>query len=159
MVPLAQDRNPMIAELMQAVAAAARSFESRWTLHSLKLVDPDLHALFLGQRADWDAALVTGTDAEARAETEAMLRGWLAVTRRMEDQEPNAWIDGQCPTTGLRVAIGTQIAAAEYLAPDVIWISPDEVATLLSVQREILAIKRLAPGATVEEIAMRHDQP
>jgi hypothetical protein len=148
-------------EAMREVGVASRAFESRWTLRSLRLVDPELHQTFVEQQQLWEDALVTGDKSDIVEQTAAMVRGWLAATRRMEKAGADdcACTIGQCANTGLKVAIGFQIAAAERLAPGICFITPDEVAMLLASQREILKIKELFPGATVEDIARREDCP
>lgn len=50
-------------------------FMSRWSLDDLLKVDPELHAALIDQQ---------NMLAEHQA---AMLRGWAAVLRRMEDEE------------------------------------------------------------------------
>lgn len=148
-----------VSEAMREVQQAARAFEARWQLSSLKLLDPELYEKFVGQRADWEQALVTGSQSEVREQTAAMCRGWAAATRCMEaaHAEPTAYLLGQCVRTGLRVAVTTQLAVATCLDPDVVMITPDEVAALLSAQQEILKVKQLFPGATVEQIVERQE--
>lgn len=148
-----------VTEAMRDVSQASRSFEARWQLSSLKLLDPELYERFVGQRGDWEQSLVTGSQSEVREQTAAMCRGWLAVTRRMEEAgaEPSAYLVGQCIRTGLRVAVTSQLAVAGGLDPDVVMVTPDEVAALLSAQQEILKVKQLFPGATVEQIVQRQE--
>jgi hypothetical protein len=141
-----------VSEAMREVSQAARSFEARWQLSSLKLLDSELHDRFVGQRADWEQAIVTGDKDEICEQTAGLCRGWLAVTKRMGEAEPTAYLLGQCVRTGLRVAVTTQLAVATELDSDIVMITPDEVAALLAAQQEILKIKQLFPGATVEQI-------
>ena len=63
-----------------------------------------------------------------------------------------------CPTTGFKVAIGIQKASqarvVELHGQDVVWICPDEVATLMASSEAFMtvaAIKRKFPGAEVVE--------
>jgi hypothetical protein len=148
-----------IGDYLLQAGSAARAFESRWLLSSLRLIDPALYERFCGQRLDWEKALVTGDRSEVQEQTAAMVRAWQVVTARMEGQEPSAYMLGQDPNTGLKVAITNQLAVAGDLPPDTVFVSPDEVAVLIAAQQEILKVKRLYPGATVEEIARRQDEP
>ena len=75
----------VVTDAMREVAEAARSYESRWTLAALKLVDPALFALFTDQQVDWGKSLLDGTPADIREQTGSMVRGWVAITRRMEE--------------------------------------------------------------------------
>lgn len=146
----------------RSVSDAARPYESRWTLRALQSLDPDLHARFREQQDLWHAALVTGDDDEVREQTEAMCRGWSAICRRMEGQPDDSYLLGTDPRTGLKVAISAQQAAMDRVrevhGERVVWVTPDEVATLLSAQQGIASIKGAFPGAQLidlypEEIA------
>jgi hypothetical protein len=162
----------MVRSSYSQVSEAARSFESRWTLRALKRVDPGLYALFVEQRGLWEAALVKGGEADVEAQTEAMCRGWLAVARRMEEAgaEDDAYLLGRDERTGLRVAIGDQLAAMDRVREievpgaldendqpvmervPVTWVTPDEVATLLAAQQELLRIKGAFVGAEIVDL-------
>jgi hypothetical protein len=149
----------VIGDYLLQAGSAARAFESRWLLSSLRLIDPDLYERFCGQRLDWEKALVTGDRSEVQEQTDAMVRAWGAATARMEGVEPSAYLMGQDPNTGLRVAITNQLSVADRLEDDCVLVTPDEVAMLLAAQKEILKVKQLFPGATVEEMARRQDEP
>ena len=142
----------VVTDAMREVAEAARSYESRWTLAALKLVDPALFALFTDQQVDWGKSLLDGTPADIREQTGSMVRGWVAITRRMEEAaaEPDAWIDGTDARTGLTVRICRQRAAADASPHPVV--TPDEVAALLAAHRTVLEVKQLYPGAEVIDV-------
>jgi hypothetical protein len=141
---------------MRVVSEAAIPFESRWTLAALRRVDPDIHARLREQRNLFDAVLVTGSLAEVEAHGAAMCRGYAKAIAVLEQAaEPDdAYLLGEDPASGFRVAIGDQKAAAnrvrELHGAMVVWITPDEVAAVLShieAFKPIAAIKRLFPGA------------
>lgn len=150
-------KNP-VSDAMRLVSAAARSFESRWTLRSLLSVDPELHGKLLAQQALWHEALVTGASDEVSEQTSAMCRGWRAVTERMEkaDAPDDAYLLGVCPKTGLRVAIGDQTAAMDRVrevhGEKVVWMTPGEVATLLAGTQAIATVKQAFPGAELIDL-------
>ena len=74
--------------------------------------------------------------------------------------EPDdAYMLGRDMQSGFRVAIGRQKAVAqrarEVHGETVVWITPDEVATIvanLEVFKPIVAIKRLFPGAEMLDV-------
>ena len=98
-----------------------------------------------------------------------MCRGYAAAVAALEDAhaEADAYQVGRCPRTGLAVAIGHRKAGAARLVEDfglgesAIWLSPDEVATLLArvaALKPIVTIKRKWPGAEITD-TMLGDQP
>jgi hypothetical protein len=147
-----------VSKAYAAVSEAARHFESRWTLRSLWRIDPALHERLRRQIAKWDQALVTGTDEELEEQTAAMCRGWRAVARRMEEADipDDAYLMGVCPKTGLRVAIGDQLAAMDRVrelhGDEVVWLTPAEVATMLAGAQALASVKALFPGAEIIDL-------
>jgi hypothetical protein len=140
------------------VSAAALPFESRWTWLSLRRVDDDLGRRLFEQRGLFDAACVTGTAAEVETHGSAMCRGLALAVRTMEQAgaEDDAYMLGSDPASGLKVAVGLQKAALdrvrEIRGQDVVWVTPDEVATLMaSVEafKFVGAVKQFFPGAEV----------
>ena len=95
-----------------AVTDAAVAFEARWTLAALKRVDPDIHRRLVEQRSRFNEACLTGTAADVELHGAAMVRGWRAAVRTLEQvAEPvGAYLVGEAD--GLRLAIGHQKAAA-----------------------------------------------
>lgn len=146
----------IVTDAMIEVAGAASAYERRWTVASLKAVDAELHALFIGQQNDWHEALVTGTDLDVREQTAAMCRGWSAITKRMEGAPDNAYMLGFDMRTGTRVAITAQKAVCGRLqeldGEPVILIHPDEVAVLLGAQQALASLKTIYPGAEIVEL-------
>lgn len=140
------------------VSAAATPFESRWTWLALRRVDDQLGRRLHEQRGLFDQACVTGSVEEVETHGAAMCRGYAAAVRALEGaSEPDdAYQLGQDPVSGMKVAVGVQRAAVERVrtvhGSDVIWITPDEVATMLaSVEafKFVGAVKQLFPGAEI----------
>jgi hypothetical protein len=146
---------------MAAVSEAATPFESRWTLAALKRVDPDTHRRLLEQRSLFDQVMVTGSAGEVEAHGAAMCRGYRKAVQVLEQAgtSDDAYLLGQDPRSGFRVAIGEQKAAAgrvrEIAGAAVVWITPDEVAAILAnleAFKPTAAIKRLFPGAEILDV-------
>jgi hypothetical protein len=133
----------------------------RWTLAALKRIDRDLHRRLLDQRDLFDQALVTGTAQDIEAHGAALCRGYAIVIQALERAaEPDdAYMLGQDTRTGFHVAIGQQKAAAQRVrevhGDKVVWITPDDVATIvahLEGFKPITLIKRLFPGAEILDL-------
>lgn len=142
-----------ISQVYGQVAAAASAFEARWTLRALRRVDAALYGRFIEQQTLWDEALVTGGEADVLEQTEAMCRGWQAVAARMVEAgaADDACMYGQAPN-GLRVAIGDQRAAEARLDEGMIFLTPDEVATLVAGQRDLMSVKAAFPGCEIVDL-------
>ena len=148
------------------VSQAAQAFEARWTLAALRRVDPDIAQRLQEQRDIFVEACVTGKPQDVLEHGSALCRGYVAASQALEDAgEPDsAYLLGQCPQSGFRVAIGDQKAAAARVAAkygsDVVWMTPDEVATLIVLARDlqqVIAIKRAFPGAEITKV--QHSRP
>ena len=144
------------------VATAATAFESRWTMLALRRVDADLAQRLGEQRNLFDHACITGTADEIETQGAAMCRGYAAACRALEaaGAADDAYLLGRCSRTAMVVAIGEQKAAVERVrelhGADVVWITPDEVATLFASAeglKMVAAVKQMFPGA---EIIDRH---
>jgi hypothetical protein len=142
------------------VNAAAAAFESRWTQLALRNLDPELAIALHEQRQLFNEACITGGPSEIAMQGAAMLRGYAQVQARMIDAQipDDSYVLGTCPTTGYRVAIGINKASlkrvVELHGQDVVWFSPDEVATLAASSEAFMtvgAIKKKFPGAEVIE--------
>lgn len=138
------------------VSGAAAGLESRWTGLALRRVDAGLAQRLGEQRALFDLACITGSAEEIETHGGAMCRGYAAACRALEaaGAADDAYLLGRCPTTGTLVAIGEQRAAVQRVrelhGEEVVWITPDEVASLFaSVEsfKAIGAVKRVFPGA------------
>jgi hypothetical protein len=145
----------MIEGIHGRVMDAAHGFEGRWTLRSLERVDPELHEALLDQQRMFDAAIVRGGSAEIDEHGAAMIRGWAAAVRRMVEAgaPDDSYMLGWDQRSGLRVAVTGQLAAHERVRQvhghQVIVVTPDEVATLLAAQQELLRIKGAFVGCEV----------
>jgi hypothetical protein len=142
------------------VSTAALALERRWTMAALKRVDANLHRRLLEQRGLFDRATITGTADEIEVQGSAMCRGYaIAVTALEAAGAPDdAYVIGKCSRTGFTVAIGEQKAAAERVrevhGERVVWVTPDEVASMLNAIeafKPIATIKRMFPGAEIIE--------
>jgi hypothetical protein len=138
------------------VSEAAQPFESRWTLRALLAVDPGLYEAFRDQQKLWEASLVIGEFDDVRQQTAAMVRGWAAITRRMEGTPDDAYLLGVCPRTGTKVAIGDQLAARarvrEVHGEPVVFMTPHECASLLASHQTVASLKRLFPDSELLDL-------
>lgn len=141
-------------------SAAAAAFEARWTMIGLRRLDHDLAVALQEQKELFHEACAIGAPSEIIEQGAALLRGYAAVTQAMEAAEipDDSYHLGVCPTTGFKVAIGvnkqSQKRVVELHGQDVVWISPDEVATLMASSQAFMmvaAIKKKFPGAEVVE--------
>jgi hypothetical protein len=148
----------LVGDAFRQVSEAARAYERRWTVRALKSVDPELHARFIEQQQLWEQATVTGDKADLIEQTAAMVRGWRAITRRMEQAgaEDDAYLLRVDVRSGLRVAISAQQAALERVqelhGERVVFVTPDECATLLAAQQAVASIKGWFPGAELLDL-------
>ena len=149
-----------LGKWMKRVAAAAELFETRWTMIGLRRHDRELALLLQEQRGFFNEACITQDIKETAHQGAALIRGYQAAIAAMEKAEipDDCYVLGVCPTTGFQVAIGTQKAAmarvVELHGEEVVWLTPDEVATLMASSEAFMtvaAIKRKFPGAEVVE--------
>ena len=147
-----------VRDQLVATSSARGAFEARWTMRRLQSVDPTLQGRLVEQIDIFERALFDGDLDAVTAQGEATCRGWKAATRAMEAarQEDDAYLIGCDPRTGSRVAIGEAAQGAERVrqvhGDQVVWLTPDEVATLFSAtegMKSIVAIKQIMPGAEV----------
>jgi hypothetical protein len=150
-----------IRKWQTAVAEAALPFEARWTLAALNRVDADLYRRLRDQQVLFDQALVIGAPEDIELHGAALCRGYAIAIQVLEHAtEPdNAYLLGQDPRTGFRIAIGQQKAAAGRVrkvhGDKVVWITPDEVATIvahLEGFKPIMLIKQFFPGAEILDL-------
>lgn len=142
------------------VSDAALLFERRWTLRALRRLSPPLAQKLSEQQSLFDEACVCGSVDEIETQGGAMVRGWGAAVRAMGSEPDDAYMLGSDPVSGLKVAIGSQRAAAdrvrEVAGENVIWLTPDECAVMLAgveAFKIVGAVKQFFPGA---EIVDRH---
>jgi len=141
--------------LATQITAAATAYEARWTLAALARVEPDIHSRMQRQIALWATACRGDDDDEIVTQGEALVRGYRRAIEVMTTAgaEDDAYMLGSDEASGLRIAIGHQVAAADRVAalyPDAVWLSPDEVAGILHSLdgfRFILEAKRHFPAA------------
>ncbi len=161
----------VVQEMWQRVNEAKAKFEGRWMYLSLRRVDDELYKNLMEQIDIFDEVSITGTVKDIAEHGEATLRGFVAATKVMEKAKviDDSYMMGQCHLTGLRVAIGTAKGSVKHIqevyGPDVVFFSPDEIASLVALHADVEskaiifveATKRQWPGATMVERYMRSD--
>lgn len=156
-IPSAVER--ALREMHAQTAEAALAFESRWTWLALRRVDADVAERLHDQRHRYTHACITGGPAEIRSEGDALCRGYRVAAQVLQDAHAvdDAYMVGRCPNTGLTIALSESAAAAarvhELYGEDVVWFTPDEIATLMAspttLLQTTLAVKKKFPGAQV----------
>lgn len=143
-----------LGALTRDITDAATAFEARWTTAALRRHHPEIGERLHAQVLLWHAAVASGATDAIERQGAAMVRGYRKAVEMMSIVEPEAYVVGRCPDTGLTVVIGhcpaTAQAAAEAEGSEAIHLTPDEVANLLpklSGFATIAAIKRAFPGA------------
>lgn len=144
-------------EWLDKVSGVAQLFERRWTLLALRRTDEDLARRLHLQQGQFNHACLQGTVADIGLQGAAMVRGWSAAIAAMEEAgiEDDSYMLGADPVTGFKIAIGHQKAAAgrivELYGSECVFISPDEVATLIVGSFSAVgSVKLIWPGAEVE---------
>jgi len=151
----------VVQAMWQRVNEAKAKFEGRWMMLSLRRIDKELYENLMEQIAIFDEMSITGTAEDVEEHGEATLRGFTAAIKAMEkkNKDDDAYMLGCCPTTGLKIAIGAAKGSVkriqEVYGQDVVFFSPDELATIIAfrgdVERKgivfIEAVKQHWPGA------------
>lgn len=142
---------------------AARAFEKRWTLATLRRVDPELHALLLGQQADWHESLVKGDMHDLVDQTDAMCRGWAAAVKALETRQvaEDAFLVGMFQDFTVVISEQRQDLAElrRRLGTDqVVIVTPDEVAAIVvGLGDTVKAVKDLWPDAEIFDVRQRSE--
>src|SRR6266550_1584675 len=148
-------------EMWKRVNDAKAKFEGRWMMLSLCRVNEELYNNLMDQIDIFDDVSITGTAEDIEEHGEATLRGFEVATKVMEKSalEDDAYVMGQCHLTGLKIAIGSAKGSTKRIreihGQDVVFISPDEIATMIAMKGEceskviafIHETKKLFPGA------------
>ncbi|EQB03903.1 hypothetical protein [Sphingobium sp. HDIP04] len=148
-------RASAVAQALSLVSPAEQAFKSRWRFSTLERIDADLAQAVNEQQALYDSALLKGSDADVRIQSEAMVRGWRAACQRMENplQPDDAYFVGFDVVTGTKVCIadhkGCQARAQQVEGQQVIFVTPDEVARLMGGVSAITKIKGAFPDAEI----------
>ena len=154
---------PLVEELVERENAAAAAFESRWTRRALRRVDPELEQRLGEQRELLSGALASGIDRDIRLHGEAMVRGWHAAIARMAAEPAGAFLVGEDPASGMRVAISDQRASEatvrDLYGDGVIFLTPDEVAAMATTLQQVRTVKALWPGAEVVAVETKKKTP
>lgn len=142
------------------VLTAAAAFEERWTVMALRRHDHDLAIALHEQCELFHEACAIGDMRDIIDHGAALCRGYGACAKALEEAQipDDSYALGVCPTTGYKIAIGLTKASrkrvVELHGQDVVWFTPDEVATLAASSEAFMtvaAIKQKFPGAEVVE--------
>lgn len=147
------------SRVLEAVSKAAIAFESRWARLTLHRVDPALSQKLWRQSQLFDRAREDGNIDVLEKQAGGLVRGYAAAVAVMQASgEPDdAYLIGECPMTGLRIALGHSTAVFSLPdgdRPGMPWFSPDEIATLLATSTDpaikfALQAKQVFAGAQV----------
>ena len=138
------------------VTAAALAFEARWTRNALRRVAPALADRFDLQTRLYREAVEDGTAEQIETHGGGMCRGYAACAAALQDAaaDDDAYLIGS--SDGVTVAIGEARAAVdrvkEKFGNDVVFITPDEVAELVTKLPVVSEVKRVFAGAELVEI-------
>lgn len=145
-----------LTALTAEITAAATAYEARWTLAALYRADPDISGRLRRQIGLWNDAVREADPEAVEIQGRALCRGYVKAVEAMtlSGAADDAYQVGKDEASGLTLAIGHQIASAEHVAathgPDVVFVTPDEIAGLLNSLdgfAAIAAMKRAFPGA------------
>jgi len=160
----------VVEKMWQRVNDVKAKFEGRWMMLSLNRVDPVLYQNLYEQICIFDDISITGSPEDIEEHGEATIRGFEIAIKTMEKSEivDDSYMMGCCPMTGFKIAIGSAKGSTkrvrEVYGQDVVFISPDELATIVATKGEceskviafIHETKKLFPGA--ELIASRYSE-
>lgn len=151
----AQEWNAKISHL-------AERFEARWLHITLEQLDVDLAEALTDQKRRYAKAATTGTATEIREEGAALCRGYQVAGEALEAAQAadSAYLVGRCEQTGTVIAIGHSPASVarvrELYGEGAIWMSPDEVATMIALApaglQTLGRVKVVFPGANLTEV-------
>jgi len=158
-----------VQKMWQKVLEVRAKFEGRWMMLSLHRVDEELYKNLMEQNDIFDDVSITGSVEDVEEHGEATIRGYEIAIKRMEKSEieDDSYMMGRCPMTGLKIAIGSKKGSTkrvrEVYGQDVVFMSPDELATIVAfrgdVERKgiifIEAVKKQWPGA---ELIKRYEE-
>lgn len=149
----------VVSQCLAMVSPAESAFRSRWRLSTLQRINPDLHDMLLEQMALYETALVTGSDAEAKLQSEAMVRGWRAACAALEAplQSDDAYLVGWDAGTATKVVISDQRSSVGRVqikdGERVLMVTPDEVARVIGGMRMIAEAKAIFPDAEIVQLS------
>lgn len=154
-----------VETMMNRTSEAAKAFESRWTIRALRRVNSELGEALQDQIDLFNEALIKGSMGEVRDQGEALIRGYAVCAKAMDDAgEPDdAYMIGKDPDTGLTVAIGENRLCVDRVrdvyGEKVVWVVPDEIASIMAGMQTVARVKQLWPGAEIERIDRYPDEP
>jgi predicted exporter len=151
-------KSSTVADALSLTAPAEAAFRSRWRLSTLARIAPELHQALTEQIQLYDTAMLTGRDDEVKLQSEAMVRGWRAACKTLEQplNDDDAYFVGQDPKTGTKLVIGQckqSIARVQSIEGSrAIFMTPDELAVIVAGLDIIAQAKTLFPDAEVVEM-------
>ena len=154
---MSKNTTELISNMLKKIVEVATVFESRWTFATLWRRDRELARRLHDQKNLFAEACVTGKPREIVDHAEALVRGYQAAARVLEqaDEPDDAYMLGVDLVTGLRIAIGGRVSLErirEKHGADVVWLTPDEVARIVAEKesfKAIRAVRKVFPGAEV----------
>jgi len=156
--PVSKSTTAMVLEWKERTTRAALLFEQRWTYAALRRVSRDVASRLHGQRNLFAEACIKGASRDVVDHGSALIRGYQVAVKTLEEagEADDAYMLGVDLVTGLKVAIGQQRGAIVRIrqvhGQDVIWLTPDEVARIMSGLesfKTVEAVKRRFPGAEI----------
>lgn len=146
----------IVAECMGMVAPAEAAFRSRWRMSTLERVDPELYGLLCEQIDLYSTELISGTAADLREHSAAMVRGWSAACRAMSKLPDDAYLTGLDWASKTRVVISDSKQSIQHVNPlegvRTLAVSPEEVAKLFGGLGIVSLTKATFPDAEVISI-------
>ena len=145
------------AQWRREVRIAARNFEARWTLATLRRVDEALWRKLILQRDIFNEKCFAGENVDIEEHGAALVRGYAVAVAVCETAEVD---DDACSDRARRgdggdhrnrlAACGGGSRARGSHGPHAVWLTPDDVARMLvgsKAFRTVQAVSRLWPGA------------
>lgn len=138
------------------VAEAAGAFESRWTVHALRVALPELAGQFEAQLERFRSSLAGGTAVEIDTEGARLCRAYTHIAAELAKAgtSNDAVMIGTDVRSGFRIAIGRSPLLAKR-TDGAVWFSPDEIATMIALNdrlNKIAQVKAAFPGAEIGEV-------
>jgi hypothetical protein len=158
---LGENMSRRVSEVLSDAAEAARQFEQRWTMATLKAADPDLHEAVRDQMELLREAEAIGIAENIRMHGEAMCRGWRAAVDAMQGSgvAEDAVLIGEFGE--IVVAIGRHQMAPQYLieryGDRLAYLRPREVAAMYMHYRQAQSVKAIWPDAEIIEVRKKSD--
>jgi len=140
--------------------------ENKWGAGRLRLlVDTAMREKFDKQRFKLNAAIWHGDLAEVQTEAQRMVNAWIALDRAAEAAHapvlsPEVW-EVTLPDGTVAAIVPDQAAAHGVMTQgrQLVVYTLDEIGVMLSNYREVVQVKEVFPGSTVEAIRRTINDP